>query len=244
MIRGLIGRKIGMTQVFDKDGNIIPVTVVEAGPCCILQLKEAPVKVRLGFDAKRESLVRKPEQGLFKKAGVSAVRVIKEVDSSDNKDYKVGQMITADIFKPGDYVDVTGISQGKGFQGGMRRWHWSGGPGKHGSMHHRRVGSIGQSAEPSRTLVGQHMPGHMGAERVTVQGLRVIEVMIDQNLLLIKGAVPGVKKNYVVINRSKKKAYKSLDEKKAVAEVKRNPMKQSKAAAKGGKAAPAAKGGK
>ena len=233
MVSGLIGKKIGMTQIFDKDGNIIPVTVIEAGPCIVVRLLDAPVKVALGFDPVKESRLKKPQLGFFKKINVSPVRVIKEFRSTDNKDYKVGQELKADLFKPGDFVDVTGVSIGKGFQGGMKRWHWSGGPGSHGSMHHRRIGSIGASSDPSRVLKGTHMPGHMGARTAMVQGLRVMQVDLENNLLVVKGAVPGHDHALVTIYRSRKKAFKSLEEKKAAAAVKRNPMKQSKAKAAG-----------
>ena len=232
MIRGLIAEKVGMTQIFDKDGNSISVTVVVAGPCFVLGVVDAPhKKVKLGFQSVKESRVKKPELGFFKKIGVNPLRVVKEFESSDNKDYKVGQEIKADLFKAGDFVNVTGVTSGKGFQGGMRRWNWAGGPGKHGSMHHRRVGSIGASADPSRTYVGQHMPGHMGVEKMTVENLRVMKVDVENNLLLIKGAIPGQKYGIVYINRSHKRVYQSLEEKKAVSAGKRNPMKASKKAA-------------
>ena len=233
MIRGLLGKKIGMTQIFDKEGNVIPVTVVEAGPCYILNLLENPLKVRLGFDPLKESRVNKPKSGFFKKIGVKPLRLIRELESTDNKEYKIGQELRADVFKAGDFVDVTGISKGKGFQGGMKRWNWAGGPGSHGSMHHRRVGAISSSSDPSRVYLGTHMPGHMGHDRVTVQGLRVIQVDVENNLLLIKGAVPGHKNSWLTINRSKKKVFKSLDETKPVVSKKVNPMKQSKAKAAG-----------
>ena len=231
MIRGLIGEKIGMTQVFDKDGNSIPVTAIVAGPCYVLGLMESPLKVKLGFQSVKELRVKKPQLGFFKKISVNPVRVVKEFESTDNKDYTVGQTLNVDIFKPGDFVNVTGISVGKGFQGGMKRWNWAGGPGKHGSMHHRRVGSIGASADPSRVYVGQHMPGRMGGYTVTVLGLRVIKVDVENNLILVKGAIPGQRHAVVYINRSNKKAYKSLNEQKAVSVGKQNPMKQSKKAA-------------
>lgn len=229
MISGLIGKKLGMTQIFDQDGNIIPVTVIEAGPCFVLKLIDFPLKIALGFQPVKDSRLTKPRLGLFKKIGVSPLRIIREFRSTDNKDYKVGQEIKADIFKAGDFVNVTGTSIGKGFQGGMKRWNWSGGPAAHGSMHHRRVGSIGASSDPSRVLRGTHMPGHMGMDQVTVENLRVMQVDGDHNLLMLRGALPGPKNSFITIRRSRKKAFKSLEEKKAVMAVKRNPMKQSKA---------------
>ncbi len=235
MVSGLIGRKLGMSQIFDKDGNVIPVTVIEAGPCVVLKTIDAPVKLMLGFDPIKETKLDKPRQGFFKKLGVAPLKVVREFRSSDNKDYKVGQEIKADFFKPGDFVDVTGVSIGKGFQGGMKRWGWSGGPGGHGSMHHRRVGSIGSSSEPSRVWKGHHMPGHMGDRTVTVQSLRVMQVDADNNLLLIKGAVPGHDKGYLTIQRSRKRVFKALDEQKPVVVKKKNPMKQAKATVKGKK---------
>ncbi len=230
MIRGIMGKKIGMTQIFDTEGNITPVTVVEAGPCTVLGLKDKPMKVVLGYETVKETRLQKPVLGYFKKIGLPPLKHIKEFESADNKDYKVGDLLKADLFKAGDFVDVTGTSIGKGFQGGMVRWNWNGGPAAHGSMQHRRVGSIGSSSDPSRVYKGQHMPGHMGMDTVTVQSLRVMRVDADQNLILVKGAVPGHKNGVVVINKSKKKAFRSLEEKKEVAAVKRNPMKQSKAA--------------
>lgn len=237
MIRGLLGKKLGMTRIFDAEGNVIPVTVVEAGPCPIVALKDEPKKkVTVGFDVVKESRVNNARKVFFKKLGVSPQRVVKEFESQDNSEYKIGQEIKVDLFQAGDFIDVSAVSKGKGFQGGMKRWHWTGGPAGHGSMHHRRVGSIGCSATPSRTYRGLHMPGHMGADRVTVQGLRVMQVDAESNILLIKGAVPGGKNAMVEINRSKKKAYRSLEDKPArgVA-VKRNPMKQSKSKVKGKK---------
>lgn len=233
MINGLLGKKVGMTHIFDGDGNVVPVTAVEAGPCFILELMDSPVKVKLGFDSLKESRVNKPRLGYFKKIGVSPLRLIEEFGSKDNKDYKVGQEIKADLFQAGDYVNVTGISIGKGFQGGMKRWHWVGGPRTHGSTSKRRVGSIGSNTTPGRVWKGHHMPGHMGDARVTVQNLRVMQVDLENNLLLIKGAIPGSRNSYVTINRSFKKAFASLDQKKAAVKVSKNPMKQSKASTKG-----------
>ncbi|MBI3315319.1 MAG: 50S ribosomal protein L3 [Candidatus Omnitrophica bacterium] len=234
MIRGMMGKKVGMTQIFDNEGNIVPVTVVEAGPCTVLGLKEKSAsggKVVLGYAPVPEARLKKPESGFFKKIGVAPLKHINEFFSSDNKDYKVGQELKADLFKAGDFVDVTGTSIGKGFQGGMVRWHWSGGPAAHGSMHHRRVGSIGASSDPSRVYKGQHMPGHMGADTVTVQNLRVMRVDAGHHLILVKGAVPGPVNAIVLVNRSRKKVFRSLEEKKETVAVKHNPMKQSKAAA-------------
>lgn len=234
MISGLIGKKLEMTQIFDRDGNVVPVTVIEAGPCFVLRTLDKPMKVVVGFGSAKESRLNKPNLGYFKKLGVAPLKVIKEFRSSDNKDYKVGQEIKADLFKAGDFVDVTGVSIGKGFQGGMKRWNWSGGPGGHGSMHHRRVGSIGASSDPSRVLVGTHMPGHMGLSTVTVQGLRVMEVDAENNVVLLKGAVPGHTNGIVTIQKSRKKVFKALDEVKvAVEKKKKNPLKQSKTKATG-----------
>jgi large subunit ribosomal protein L3 len=248
MIRGLLGKKIGMTEIFDKDGNVIPVSVLEVGPCTVLECKETPKrKVTLGFEPVKESHVKRPQVGFFKKISVNPLRFIREIESSDNKDYKVGQDIKVDIFRPGDFVDVAGVTKGKGFQGGVRRWNWAGGPQAHGSMHHRRVGSVSASSDPSRVFKGAHMPGHMGACRLTVQGLRVIVVDCENNLLLVKGSVPGYRNSYLTILRSQKKAYQSLEEKKPVVIKQRNPMKQSKAKVAGkGTTRPAAapKGGK
>ncbi len=233
MLSGLLGKKIGMTQIFDKDGNSIPVTVVEVGPCYILELKETPKKVKLGFESVKESLLKRPALGYFKKLGMTPLRYIREFSSKDNKEYKVGQMITSELFKPGDFVNVSGTSIGKGFQGGVKRWHWAGGPTSHGSMSHRRVGSIGSSADPSRTFKGHHMPGHLGDSRVTIQNLRVMHLDVNQNLILLKGAVPGKRNALLSITLSRKKAWKSLEEKKAASAVRTNPMKQSKVKATG-----------
>lgn len=231
MISGLMGKKVGMTQIFDNEGNIIPVTVVEVGPCTVLGVKEKPTKVVLGYSPAKETRLQKPVLGFFKKLGVAPLKYVREFKSSDNKDLKVGQELKADLFKAGDYVDVTGTSIGKGFQGGMVRWNWNGGPAAHGSMHHRRVGSIGSSSDPSRVYKGQHMPGHMGMDTVTVQNLRVMKVDPETNMILVKGAVPGHKNGFIMINKSFKKAWRSLEEQTTNVAVKRNPMKQSKAAA-------------
>ena len=217
--------------------SIVPVTAIEVGPCTVVALKENPLKIALGFEATKETRLRKPQLGLYKKLNVNPMRIIREFRSTDNNEYKLGQEIKADFFKAGDFVDVTGTSIGKGFQGGMKRHHWKGGPAAHGSMHHRRVGSIGASTYPSRVFKGHRMPGHMGFDTVTTQSLRVMDVNVDNNTILVKGSVPGNKNKYILIRRSLKRAFRALDEVKVVVEKKVNPMKQSKAkaGAKGGK---------
>ncbi|OGX08209.1 MAG: 50S ribosomal protein L3 [Omnitrophica WOR_2 bacterium GWA2_47_8] len=244
MIQGMLGRKIGMTQIFDKDGNTVAVTAVETGPCVVLGLIEAPYKrVKLGFEPVKESRVSKPRLGFFKKAGVVPMRFIREFglketvgkkaqkpeEAPKTDELKVGQKIKADLFRAGDFVTVSGFSIGKGFQGGMKRYHWMGGGASHGSMHHRRVGSIGSNTTPGRVNKGKHMPGHMGDAKVSVENLRVMAVDVEKNLILVNGAVPGKKNSFLTITFSRKKAFKSFDEVKVVHAIKRNPMKQSKA---------------
>jgi large subunit ribosomal protein L3 len=233
MLNGLLGKKIGMTQFFDKEGNVVPVTALEVGPCYVLDLKESPKKVVIGFDEIREVNCLKPRLGFCKKAKAPALRTVKEFKSTDNSPYQVGQAIKADFFRAGDYVSVIGTSIGKGFQGGMKRHNWHGGDAGHGSMHHRRIGSAGANTFPGRIIKGKTMPGQMGNVRVTVQNLRVMHVDVENNMILVHGAVPGSKNGLVTIERSFKKAYKSLEEKKEVVIHKRNPMKQAKAKAAG-----------
>lgn len=201
---GLIGKKIGMTQLFDESGEVIPVTIIKAGPCPVVQKKaeerDGYKAIQLGFEDKKENRVIKPQRGHFAKAGVRPKRVLKEfrVDGLDN--YDVGNEIKVDIFKEEDLVNITGISKGKGFTGVMKRWGFSGGPASHGAHKwHRRGGSIGSSADPSRVFKGKKMPGRVGAERVTCRNLKVVKVDLNQNLLLVKGAVPGNNGGYVFI---------------------------------------------
>ncbi|MGC2063249.1 MAG: 50S ribosomal protein L3 [Thermodesulfovibrionales bacterium] len=200
---GILGKKIGMTQVFDENGRMWPVTVVEAGPCCIVQVKtlenDGYEAVKLGFfEVKKEKRVTMPMKGVFKKAGVSPYRLLREFPMGD---LKVGEMLTVDKFKKGDIVAVSGISKGKGFQGVMKRHNYAGGPGSHGSMFNRAPGSIGASSFPSRVWKNKGMPGHMGSERVTVKNLAVVDVRVEQNLILIHGAVPGSKGTYLEIRK-------------------------------------------
>lgn len=202
---GLLGKKLGMTNVFTGDGRIVGVTVIEAGPCPVLAVKEK--SIQLGFDAVDEKRVGKPVAGYFKKRSISPRKFIREVVKDPAGDYKVGDELKVDVFAQGEYVDVTGISIGKGFQGGMKRWHWKGGPMTHGSTSHRRVGSIGSTTTPGRVWKGHHLPGHMGMRRTTVQNLKVIRTDAGRNILLVKGAVPGCDNSYVIIRTAKKKGH-------------------------------------
>ena len=204
---GILGKKIGATHVFDTEGSAICVTVIEAGPCPVLAVKDKSIQV--GFDlVVKEARLKKPELGLFKKLNIVPRKLLGEVAKDANREYKIGEELKVDIFKVGDYVDVTGTSIGKGFQGGMKRWHWAGGGGSHGSTSHRRVGSIGSTTSPGRVWRGHHMPGHMGMLQATIQNLEVIKVDTENNLLLVKGAVPGHKNNYLMIKNAKKKTAK------------------------------------
>lgn len=208
MAVGILGKKIGMTQVFTDDGAAVGVTAIEAGPCPILAVKNK--NVQLGFGVIEEKKLKKPIAGYFKKVNVPVCAKIREVLKENGKEYKVGDVIKVDLFKPGDFVDVTGISIGKGFQGGMKRWHWQGGPETHGSTSHRRVGSMGSTTTPGRVWKGHHLPGHMGAIRVTVQNLEVVKIDLDNNVLLIKGGVPGNDNGFLVIRKAKKKKARVL----------------------------------
>jgi len=204
---GILGKKIGMTQIFTDDGSRVGVTAIEAGPCQILAVKEK--NIQLGFDAGKEKSFKKPVLKYFKKLNIAPRKVIRELSKEPGVEYKIGQELKADIFKDGDFVDITGTSIGKGFQGGMKRWNWQGGPQTHGSTSHRRVGSIGSTTTPGRVWKGHHMPGHMGARQFTVQNLKVIKVDAENNVLLVKGAVPGHKNGYLLIRKAKKRKSKA-----------------------------------
>lgn len=192
-----------MTQVFTPEGAKISVTVIEAGPCPVLAVK--PKSVQVGFELAKEKNLQKPVAGLFKKHNISPRKFIREVPRETGREYKIGEDLTLSMFKEGGFVDITGISRGKGFQGGMKRWHWAGGPGTHGHTSHRRVGSIGSTTTPGRVWRGHHMPGHMGNEQVTEQNLKVVKIDLENNILLVKGAVPGPKNAYLVIRSATKK---------------------------------------
>jgi large subunit ribosomal protein L3 len=206
-VDGILGIKLGMTQVFAEDGTAVPCTVLQAGPCVVVQRRTME---KDGYDAAQLGLVEfikpqrinKPMTGHFKKADVAPLRMLREVRILDSKDEtKVGDRVLVDRFTAGEYVDVTGVSKGKGFQGGVKRWHFAGGDATHGSMFHRAPGGIGASSFPSRVWPGQHFPGHMGNERKTVKNLRVVKVDADENLLLVRGAVPGPAGAYIIIRK-------------------------------------------
>jgi large subunit ribosomal protein L3 len=203
MKKGILGKKLGMTQIFDENGKIVPVTVIEAGPCLVIQKKtvekEGYQSIQVGFDDIREKLVNKPRKGHFAKAGVALKRFVKEFRLEDISGYQIGQEIKADIFAAGDKVDISGVSKGKGFQGAIKRWNQSRGPMSHGSKFHRAPGSMGACSDPGRTFKNKRMPGHMGNVNTTVQNLVVARVIPEKNLILIKGGVPGPNKGFVVI---------------------------------------------
>ena len=205
MTNGLIGKKLGMTQVFD-ESCLVPVTVIEAGPCRVVTVKtkerDQYEAVQLSFGEVKDRRISKSELGHLKKNQAPASRVLREFKKDG--DVAAGQMVTVDMFKKGDWVDVIGVSKGKGYQGVVKRHHYSGGPESHGSMFHRAPGSIGASSFPSRVWKGKTLPGHMGSERVTVQRLKVVESRSSENLLFVRGAVPGAANGILVVRKSKK----------------------------------------
>jgi large subunit ribosomal protein L3 len=199
----IIGRKLGMTQIFADDGRVVPVTVIEAGPCCVVQVKtlerDGYEGVKIGFsEITKVKRVNKPMSGVFKKTGVKPYKVLREFRMGN---LKVGEFVTVGMFSKGDRVKVSGVSKGKGFQGVMKRHNYAGGPDSHGSMFNRAPGSIGASSYPSRVWKGKGLPGHMGSVRTTVRNLKVADVKPDQNLLLVEGAVPGANGTIVEIKK-------------------------------------------
>ena len=208
MKKAILTTKVGMTQVFSEDGVLTPVTVLQAGPCVVTQVKtvenDGYSAVQVGFGDIREKLVNKPKKGHFAKAGVTAKRFLKEFRLEDAESYTLGQEIKADVFAAGDKVDATAKSKGKGFQGAIKRHGQSRGPMAHGSKYHRHAGSNGSATTPGRVFKGKHMPGHMGAVRVTGQNLEVVSVDAEKNLILVKGAVPGPKNSLVMLKESVK----------------------------------------
>jgi len=205
--KAIMGTKIGMTQIFDENGKAIPVTVVEATPNVVVQKKTLETDgysaIQLGFASVREKKVNKPQGGHFKKADVKPLRYLKEFRVAETNDYEIGAQIKVEVFESGDIVDVVGTSKGKGFAGGVKRHNFARGSMGHGSKYHRRSGSLGAKG-PARVFKGRKMPGHMGGERVTVQGLKIVKIYPERNLILIKGAIPGPQKGLVVIKNSVK----------------------------------------
>jgi len=220
-----------MTQVFRDDGRVIPVTVVEAGPCTVLQVKtkakDGYEAVQLGFCDKKEKLMRKPELGKFKKINVTPKRFIKEIRTAADQKFEVGQELKVDIFAAGDAVDVTGTSIGKGFQGGMKRWHWKGGKETHGSTSHRRPGSIGSTTTPGRVIRGHNLPGRMGGDTVTTQNLEVVKVDLENNLIVLEGSVPGPDNSLLMIKKAKKRAKAKIPQIVIVKEKKEKSKKEA-----------------
>ncbi|MBE5951332.1 MAG: 50S ribosomal protein L3 [Lachnospiraceae bacterium] len=210
MKKAILATKVGMTQIFNENGSLIPVTVLQATPNVVTQVKSVEndgyAAVQVGFGEIRDVLVNKPRKGHFAKAGVANKRFLREFKFENAAEYTVGQEIKADIFAEGDKIDVTGISKGKGFQGAIKRFGLSRGPMKHGSKYHRHAGSNGAATTPGRVFKGKHMPGHMGAVKVTVQNLEVVKIDVENNLILVKGAVPGSKKALVTLKETVKKA--------------------------------------
>ena len=208
MKKAILGKKVGMTQMFQSDGTMIPVTVIEAGPCPVVQKKTVGTDgynaVQVGFSTIRERLVNKPLTGHFAKANIKPLRYMRELKLDDADSYEVGQVIKADVFAVGDRVDISGRSKGKGFQGVIKRHNQARGRMTHGSHYHRRVGSMSANSSPSRVFKNKKLPGHMGAENVTIQNLEIVRVDAERNLLLVKGAVPGPKGGVVTVKSSVK----------------------------------------
>ena len=206
-MKAIIGKKIGMTQVFDEKGSVIPVTVIQAGPCKVAQVKTVETDgynaVQLGFGEVKDKHMNKPAKGHFAKAGIENKKYLREF-RTENIDVKVGDEIKVDVFSAGERVDIQGTSKGKGFQGVIKRHGQSRGPMAHGSMYHRRPGSMGANSTPSRVFKGKRLPGHMGRVTVTIQNLDVVKVDMDKNVLLIKGSVPGAKGAILKIRKSVK----------------------------------------
>lgn len=238
-MQAILGKKIGMTQYINAEGRQIPATALVAGPCIVTGLR-TPEKngykaAQIGYgDDVKPKRVSKAYRTQFEKAKLPLKKHIREVRLEATENYELGQEIKVDIFKAGDMVDVQGKSIGKGFGGGMKRWHWRGGPGSHGSMFHRRIGSVGASSFPSRTWPGHHMPGHLGDATTTVQNLEVLKVDVEKNLILVKGSVPGGDNALLYIRRSLKRPTGVKVKQAPKKAEKFDPLKASKKAAAGG----------
>lgn len=235
----LMGIKIGMTQIISPEGRLIPATVLEAGPCTVTDLKTLDKHgykaVQIGYGDVKEKHVSKAYKTMLTKKKLPLKKWLRELRLDEKENYELGQEIKADIFKKGDLVDIQGDSIGKGFAGGMKRWHWRGGPGTHGSTSHRRIGSIGASSFPSRTWPGHHMPGHLGNVKITIQNLEVLKVDPNSNLIVVKGSVPGGDNAPLFIRRSLKKPGGVKPKQAVKTSLKKDPLKASKQAAAGKK---------
>lgn len=205
MVNGLLGKKIGMTQVYSEDGKLVPVTVIQAGPCSVLQIKteesDGYSSVKLGFLNKKKKSTTKAEIGFFDKANVEPKSFVREVNSEKVDDLKLGQEITVDIFEKSSIVDISGVTIGKGFAGCIKRWGFSGGPGAHGSTVHRRPGSAGPGTNPGRVIKGRKMPGRLGNKNKSIRNLNIVKIDKSLNLMLVKGAVPGAKGSCLLIRK-------------------------------------------
>lgn len=204
-MKAIIGRKRGMTQIYAEGGRVLPVTVIEAGPCPVVQVKtverDGYNALQIGFDEMKPTRVNKPMTGHFQRAGITPRRRLQEVRMEDVSEFTPGSELRADVFAVGDIVDVQGVSKGKGFQGGMKRYGFSGGKGSHGAKNHRELGSIGQCATPAKVWKGHRMAGHTGARTITVRNLEVVQVDAERNLLVLRGAVPGPCNEFVTIKK-------------------------------------------
>lgn len=241
MAIGLLAKKLGMTELFNEHGRAVAVTVLRAGPCTVTQVKDPKRDgyraVQVGFEPIEAGRLSKPLQGLFKKAGTGAFRHLREFRIGDKDDVAIGQQVTVEVFKEGELVDVTGTSIGKGFQGGVKRWHWKGGPATHGSTSHRAPGSIGSTTSPGRVIKGHHLPGHMGHDRVTVQNVRIMKIDPQAHAIFLQGAVPGPERQLVTVKPSTKRpgvitAAKRMQEVVVEEEERSKGAAKAKAAAK------------
>lgn len=208
MLNTLIGKKVGMTQVFDAENRLVPVTAIEVGPCAVVQVKTAETDgynaIQIGFGKKKASRLTKPMEGHYKKNGIMPAQTLAEVRTEGTPTQKAGDVLSAEIFKEGQYVDVIGVTKGRGFQGVMKRHNFGGGPAAHGSMFHRRGGSYGMRQTPGHIFRGKKMPGHMGDVQRTQQNLQVVKILADKNIILIKGSIPGAENSIVYVRDAKK----------------------------------------
>ena len=242
VLKAILGQKVGMTQIFDRQGRVIPVTVIKAGPCHVSQVltpeKHGYSALQVAFGAVREKAVNKPRMGLFKKSNIAPARWLSELSTEKAATFQVGQALRVEAFQPGDYVDVSGISKGKGFAGAMKRHNFSGGPSTHGQSDRARApGSSGSNTYPGRVFKGKRFPGHLGAERVTVQHLEIVQVVPEKDLLVLRGAVPGPKQGLIVVEETVKRMKHRVEHHaEAAKKAKKEPAAKAAAPAAGGAA--------